>query len=97
MLLLITIYQRRVTVYQAAMELLTATGAGFLSLGNTLHPDNSFVTASKTGGINVCNIASECFCVFLSQASRLAEQLAAHLAPHFHVSTEECGSQDPPV
>lgn len=59
MLLLITIYQRRVTVYQAAMELLTATGAGFLSLGNTLHPDNSFVTASKTGGINVCNIASE--------------------------------------
>lgn len=25
--------------------------------------------------------ASECFCVFLSQASRLAEQLAAHLAP----------------
>lgn len=32
MLLLITIYQRRVTGYQAAMELLTAIGAGFLSL-----------------------------------------------------------------
>ncbi|XP_057577377.1 (Lyso)-N-acylphosphatidylethanolamine lipase isoform X3 [Hippopotamus amphibius kiboko] len=33
----------------------------------------------------------------LYTASRLAEQLAAHLAPDFHVSAEKCGSQDPPV
>lgn len=97
MLLLIIIYQRRVTAYQAARGLLTALVAGLLSLGNTLHPDNSFVTASKAESISVSIADSECLCVSLSQASRLAEQLAAHLAPHFYVSAEECGSQDPPV
>ncbi|XP_014385445.1 PREDICTED: abhydrolase domain-containing protein 4 isoform X4 [Myotis brandtii] len=52
-MLLIAIYQRRVTVYQAVRELLTAIVGGLLSLENTLYPDNSFVSVSKAQGINV--------------------------------------------
>lgn len=52
-MLLIAIYRRRVTVYQAVRELLTAIVGGLLSLGNTLYPDNSFVTVSKAEGIHV--------------------------------------------
>lgn len=55
MLLLVAIYQRRVTVYQAARELLTARVAVLLGLGNTLYPDSSFVTVSKAESINVAN------------------------------------------
>ncbi|XP_059563532.1 (Lyso)-N-acylphosphatidylethanolamine lipase isoform X4 [Myotis daubentonii] len=52
-MLLIAIYQRRVTVYRAMRELLTAIVGGLLSLENTLYPDNSFVSVSKAQGINV--------------------------------------------
>lgn len=55
MLLLVAIYQRKVTVYQAARELLAARVAVLLGLGNTLHPDSSFVTVSKAESINVAN------------------------------------------
>lgn len=77
-MLLIAIYQRRVTVYQAVRELLTAIVGGLLSLENTLYPDNSFVSVSKARGINVSfpMLPMNTFvslCVSLSQASRLAE------------------------